>query len=296
MKLLENGKKLIHLFSDKNELESTLPYYSTILLKVCLLISCEYKLSWLLTWFVYGCIPLLDYYLPHDTKNPSKEEQKQMRRQFRYKLPIFLSIITDWICFIKINYELANTQNGLYYKIGLFINASVIEATSINASHEINHKTNKWEKILGTFNLCKNLYPHFLIEHNDGHYKNVATPIDPASSTKNQSLYDFVPKSILGGFLSAWRIENRICKQYYNTSFTWRNRMYYFTALNFIIPAILSYLFGAKVALIQFSLAYSSVAILETINYLEHYGLRRKKLEDGTYENVSILHSWNAPH
>lgn len=38
------------------------------------------------------------------------------------------------------------------------------------------------------------------------------------------------------------------------------------------------------------------VIVLEVINYIEHYGLRRKRLPDGTYEKVTIRHSWNAPH
>ena len=52
-----------------------------------------------------------------------------------------------------------------------------------------------------------------------------------------------------------------------------------------------------------FHLLYSAVMvfILETINYLEHYGLQRNALEtnqDGKvtmWEQVSIKHSWNAP-
>ena len=34
--------------------------------------------------------------------------------------------------------------------------------------------------------------------------------------------------------------------------------------------------------------------LLEAVNYLEHYGLQRKQLPDGTYEAVTPLHSWNA--
>jgi len=42
--------------------------------------------------------------------------------------------------------------------------------------------------------------------------------------------------------------------------------------------------------------AYLSIFYLEAINYIEHYGLSRKKLENGEYEKVTIRHSWNAPH
>ena len=33
--------------------------------------------------------------------------------------------------------------------------------------------------------------------------------------------------------------------------------------------------------------------LLEAINYIEHYGLRRQQLPDGRYERVGPAHSWN---
>jgi alkane 1-monooxygenase len=40
--------------------------------------------------------------------------------------------------------------------------------------------------------------------------------------------------------------------------------------------------------------------MFEAVNYLEHYGLMRKKLDpknpESAYESVKVIHSWNAPH
>jgi alkane 1-monooxygenase len=36
--------------------------------------------------------------------------------------------------------------------------------------------------------------------------------------------------------------------------------------------------------------------LLETVNYIEHYGLLRKKLPSGRYERVRQVHSWNSNH
>jgi alkane 1-monooxygenase len=36
--------------------------------------------------------------------------------------------------------------------------------------------------------------------------------------------------------------------------------------------------------------------MLETVNYIEHYGLERNKLENGRYERVQPWHSWNSNH
>jgi alkane 1-monooxygenase len=42
--------------------------------------------------------------------------------------------------------------------------------------------------------------------------------------------------------------------------------------------------------------AFGAIFYLEAINYIEHYGLQRERKSDGTYEKVTIKHSWNAPH
>lgn len=56
--------------------------------------------------------------------------------------------------------------------------------------------------------------------------------------------------------------------------------VYYFTSWSSLVIIVLSGFIG--------------ILLLETINYLEHYGLRRKKLENGRYERVRPIHSWNA--
>jgi len=33
---------------------------------------------------------------------------------------------------------------------------------------------------------------------------------------------------------------------------------------------------------------------LELVNFLEHYGLRRRKDKDGVYESIGYQHSWSA--
>jgi alkane 1-monooxygenase len=39
-----------------------------------------------------------------------------------------------------------------------------------------------------------------------------------------------------------------------------------------------------------------AIAILEIINYVEHYGLRRKKAKAYEYERVKPEHSWDSPN
>ena len=42
--------------------------------------------------------------------------------------------------------------------------------------------------------------------------------------------------------------------------------------------------------------AVIGILLLETVNYIEHYGLRRKKIDGAYYEKVMPAHSWNSNH
>jgi hypothetical protein len=54
--------------------------------------------------------------------------------------------------------------------------------------------------------------------------------------------------------------------------------------------------FGPAAAAMYAAAGFGSVFFLEVINYVEHYGLRRRILADGKPERVSVGHSWNANH
>ncbi len=294
-----NMKSISKLFSDirKDEiLEYTFPYYLNSIIYITAFISCKYENPFIQIWIVFGLLPLLDMYLKHDEVNPTRQQVNIIKNQFRYKVPILSSILFDWMFLIWGINDIAYGNHGYLYNSSVFFLISIMQVTSMTLSHEIFHKPALWEKLLGTFNMSKNLYMHFLIEHLEGHHKNVATPEDPATSQLNETLYEFLPRTIIGSFKSAWKIENKNCMEKYKTKYSIYNRMIYFTASYIIIPVSVYAMFGVKVLALFMGVALSSIVYTEAINYIEHYGLQRKKLEDGSYENVSILHSWNAPH
>ena len=54
------------------------------------------------------------------------------------------------------------------------------------------HKKSKLEQNMGKYGLIRNFYSHFALEHTKGHHQNVATPNDPASAKKGQTVYHFL--------------------------------------------------------------------------------------------------------
>jgi alkane 1-monooxygenase len=70
--------------------------------------------------------------------------------------------------------------------------------------------------------------------------------------------------------------------------------MLWFAALPLAMASILWALFGPKAVLFFFVQSWMAFTLLELVNYVEHYGLTRKKLAGDCYERVTHRHSWNA--
>jgi hypothetical protein len=142
MENLKSGFLIGKIYSDyKNDnlLHYTLPYYSLLVLYGLFFIAYHFGNSFYPAWFLFGILPLLDHYLSHDIKNPTKEEQKLMKNKFRYKIPIYLTIIADWYVLIWGIQQIVDEKNTFLYKLGMLFVSGVVQASSINLSHEINH-------------------------------------------------------------------------------------------------------------------------------------------------------------
>ena len=64
--------------------------------------------------------------------------------------------------------------------------------------------------------------------------------------------------------------------------------------LAFVIAIYL--LFGFSVTVFFLIAALMGGLLLETVNYIEHYGLTREATGDNQYERVQPHHSWNSNH
>ena len=278
-------------------LYNPLPYYCLVFLYALFYIFCTYlKNPFIALWIVFGLLPILDQYVSMDLLNPTKDQQRELKNLIRFKIPLLLTIALDWVFLFWAINQITDKDQNFLYKLGVLIVIISLEGASINNSHELNHKIKKFDNIIGTLNLSKSFYMHFIIEHNQGHHRNVATFDDPATSRLNESVYRFFPRTVSGTFFSAWEIENRNCAEKYGNIYTYKNRMIWFSLAIIALPLIFYAIYGLKGMLLQIVIGIGSFLLLELVNYIEHYGLERKKLENGQYENVNTTHSWNAPH
>ena len=281
-------------------LYSSFQYYTIVILYTLTLASIKYfDNPYFVIWFIYSFVPLLDEFLSMDLRNPTKEESKMMEKELRFKLPLYITLFFDWaVTLFLLNYVTMTPNLSLFTYVGCLFVAGNFAAVNINISHELMHKDNKLDQFFGMVTLSKNLYMHFFIEHVQGHHRNVATPLDPATSKFNQSLYDFIPQTIVGSLKSAWDIECRRLLEIKKLKSVWvlQNRMLYFGLNNIILPLAVYKIWGFIGLVFFVGTAVIGILLLEIINYLEHYGLQRKLISPGVYEKVNIYHSWNTPH
>ncbi|HKL02133.1 MAG TPA: alkane 1-monooxygenase, partial [Cryomorphaceae bacterium] len=172
----------------------------------------------------------------------------------------------------------------------------VLGGLAINVAHELGHRNNRFEQFLSKLLLLPNAYMHFFIEHNRGHHKNVSTQEDPASARYNESLYAFWIRSLIFSYISAWRIENKRLRRSGKQIVSFENEMLRFQIITLIFWGIIFVIFGWKITLLFTGAATVGFLMLETVNYIEHYGLQRNKVSEHRYEKVQPVHSWNSNH
>ncbi|MBT6236222.1 MAG: alkane 1-monooxygenase [Bacteroidetes bacterium] len=166
----------------------------------------------------------------------------------------------------------------------------------INMAHELGHRRSKFDQFLAQYLLFTSQYTHFFIEHNRGHHKRVATPEDPATARKGEAIYAFWFRSIRDSYTSAWDLENQAMKLKETRLYSWKNDMVKYTVFQLILLIIIGFVFGGTTLLAYVIASLLGILLLESINYIEHYGILRKKINTIAYERVQHYHSWNSDH
>lgn len=253
--------------------------------------------AWSTVVLVFGILPLFEQILPQSTANtPEVDEPARTAR------PLF-----DWLLYLNVPivfgtafayFEVVTSQAlGTWEWLGMTLSAGIVlGANGINVAHELGHRSQRSEQWLAQALLLPNLYQHFFVEHNLGHHKHVATDRDPASARKGQNVYAFWWQSVIGSWQSAWQIERQRLSQQGQPFWGWHNQMLRFSLAQAGWLVLVGLVWGWAVLPSALAVALVGVLLLETVNYIEHYGLRRRLLPSGRPEPVSPCHSWNSDH
>jgi alkane 1-monooxygenase len=246
--------------------------------------------------YAFGLIPILELLFSSSDSRYSDEQKSSRAVDVFFDVLLYLNIPLVFATLYTGFKTLLTSELLPYEQVGLLLSVGIVLGTNgINVAHELGHRVRKSEQLLAKLLLMPSLYMHFFIEHNLGHHKHVGTPEDPATARKNQSVYGFWWSSITGQLISAVTIQRHLLKVNQAGYFSLKNELLWFALIQLGYLMMVLWIFGSAGLFYAIGFALVSVLLLETINYIEHYGLMRE-LKGERYERVTPAHSWNSNH
>ena len=242
-------------------------------------------------------IPAIEFFTPGTPENVSPEEEPSRSSAVFFdwllylNIPLLYGLMIYYFHTLSLGGLTQTEITGMTLSVGI-----VVGSIGINVAHELGHRTKKYEQFMSKVLLLSALYMHFFIEHNRGHHKNVATVADPASARYNEIVYFFWFRSVIGSYLHAWKLEADRLKKQGKSVLSLQNEMLRFQLIQLCYLTTVGLVFGPAMIVFALSIAVVGFLLLETVNYIEHYGLSRKQLPSGNYEKVGPHHSWNSDH
>lgn len=274
-------------------------YFLAFVLPASSLVALYYQGIWSYATLIlaFVIIPFIELFTKPDLSGPSDPvEEGKNSTLFLYDLLLYAMVPLQYLSLIwYLNVVILDLPT--WVKTGLTLSMGVqCGAVGINIAHELGHRNSFFDRTLARILLLSSLYMHFIVEHNRGHHRHVATPLDPASARFNEPIYAFWWRTITGSFRSAWKIAKDLQKKNGKSTFYYKNEMIQGIVIQLSALGII-YISLGHVALLYFlAVAGIGILLLETVNYIEHYGLRRKMQPNGQYERVQPWHSWNSDY
>ncbi|MFT5955166.1 MAG: alkane 1-monooxygenase, partial [Cyclobacteriaceae bacterium] len=246
---------------------------------------------------VFLLIPLLEVFMKPNSGNHQEAEEAKLKNSIWYDLWVYLAVAVQLYLVGLFLYVMHQDTLTILETVGRISAMGLLCGVyGINVAHELGHRVKPYERMMAKVLLLTSLYMHFIIEHNRGHHKYVSTPDDPATSRKGEWLYVFWFRSVVGSYLSAWKIQQQMLDSSKRPFLSLKNEMLLFHVIQ-LLALIAIFNFSGPEAMVYFVLAaVIGILLLETVNYIEHYGLLRKMNSSGNYERVLPQHSWNSDH
>lgn len=254
-------------------------------------------LSLLSAWYAFILMPVLDWLLGSELRNPTAadiraaaDEDGGLYRRVLYAYVPVHYIILATVCHLICTHAVSPVAFA-----GVAISCGVANGILFTVAHELLHGHRRLDQILASVLLAVVSYGHWSKSHLLHHVK-VATPEDPSSARRGESLWAFLPRSIYGNIVDGYGAERTRCQ---TLNIPWwslnRNRALLWIGGPCVLAGLATMAYGICGLIFYMMQAFVGVLMLEVVNYVEHYGLIREKLpKRERYERVGPAHSWNA--
>ncbi|AVP98886.1 flavodoxin reductase [Ahniella affigens] len=177
-----------------------------------------------------------------------------------------------------------------HHVAGLILTGLMIGLIGTIPAHELVHRT--WDRaslLIGRWLLAFSVDSSFSIEHVYGHHRYVATRVDPATAPRGRNVYWHMLRSTWLGNRSAWAIETARLAKLGRSTFSPFNAVLRGFSMSLVL-ILAAWAVGGVVGMLFFvGCALFGKALLEVVNYMEHYGLVRAE-----HAPVAPRHSWNT--
>lgn len=225
--------------------------------------------------------PILEILTGQNNKNPDESDYDKLQKDIRFNIPLWFWPLCQLLMIYLGLSKIIKGDLTHFEFIGLSISSGLaIGSIGFNVAHELIHRNDKFQKCLGHCLLASFLYVHFGIEHVFVHHKNVGLDTDWATAKKDENVYSFIRRILIPKYLTTWRVAYKF--RLVHNLIIYHLMMFLYTLLVFKYAGFLGLLY-------VFIVAGISVFMMETVAYIEHYGLVRIKGEP-----ISIHHSWNT--
>jgi len=278
---------------------SRLRYVASFFFPICAWLGFQWGgiWAWMSPLVAFGLVPLAELLTAGTEANLDDAGQAAARDARFYDWLLYALVALQWLLVLSFLYAVNTVEMS-----GLHLAGSVVSlglccgAFGINVGHELGHRPGRADQRLAVAALTSSLYVHFFVEHNRGHHAKVATAEDPATARKGETLYAFWLRSVRDSYRSAWRLERERLARKGRGWLAWGNLTLRHQLLQWGVVIALAAAFGLEAVGLFMAAAVLGFLMLETVNYVEHYGLTRAAKDDGRYERVRPVHSWNSNH
>jgi fatty acid desaturase len=265
-------------------------------------------------WIIYGLIVIfggyivLDAILGDDTTTPEYKHPAILTVQLWMALPLLSLIVFSFIwqvspgdilgvgefltSFTGYDVLAAKAKSSVLSTVcAVIITGLMIGLVGTITAHELTHRT--WDPVsmmIGRWLLAFSFDVAFAVEHVYGHHRYVSTTKDPATAPRGRNVYFHILSSTLKGNISALELEaDRLRKTGHHPISIFNSVLRGYLMSAFIVA--LAFLAGGVETMLLFIAAgLVGKALLEIVNYMEHYGMVRNP--DTT--PVQPRHSWNT--
>lgn len=278
-------------------LRNALPFWLSLSTLPVIIFAAYMGGLWLFISILHGWVLMgaWDAFSGVDNDNPDTDVSDE--NLFWYRLITIIWFPIQFVMIYGLIYFVVQSDYAVWEMLLLMFSAGILSGSiGIVYAHELMHQKPKFERQLADLLMAMALYGHFRSEHLLVHHRYVATPRDPVTARYNEGFHRFFPRVVVSCFKSAWGAEKAMLARKGLSPFHRSNPFLKYMTLQafFLLVALwIGGWLGVGLFLVQ---AYSAIAQLELVNYVEHYGLTREHLSDGKYEHCKPHHSWNSAH